>query len=304
LRRNDDVRIALAAVQGPEARRCVVRVRDLFAQWPAAAPSLAQRTEETIVRTAEMAAPFARAFGGRELESLQVLEVAAWASKHPARARYARVILADAVTMGLLPASPFTGVRVRRPEGRGSYFPSTEEILALAAAGERYGLGAFTMTAAFSGGRLSALAELSRPYVDRGPTDGTLLLKLRCKPVSRGYYQALLLEEGVAVLEEYMRGPGRVFKTARGFRWDRKSVSRCWVLMRREVGLPESCTFHATRRHYATLLLNRGKSMMDVAFALDHVDADGRPNIDLVQRIYGRPDRSLALERLADARAA
>lgn len=265
-------------------------VSDLFAAWPAAAPGLGERSAETIARTVQMAGPFERTFGRRLLDGLEPVEVAAWAARFPARARYARVILADAVVLGAVAASPFVGVRVKRPAGRGEYVPTLEEVLALAAAGERFGLEVFTLVAACSGARLGALAELQARDVGEH-----LSLKRKGKT---GTYPAIVLAPARAALEEVVPQVGRVFSKPGGAAWDRKSVSRVWVKMRGEVGLPASCTFHSTRKAFATRLLDEGKSMMDVAFALDHVDAQGRPNVELVQRVYGRPSRSEALARL------
>lgn len=270
-------------------------VADLFEAWPAAAPGLGDRSAETIARTLQMAAPFEHTFGRRRLEGLEPVEVAAWAARFPARARYARVILADAVVLRAVPASPFVGVRVKRPKGRGEYVPTWEEVLALAAAGERYGLEVFTLVAACSGARLSALADLRA----RDVRCGRLTLARKGKD---GAYPAIVLEPGREMLEEIVprlaHPISRVFRKPGGKPWDRKSVSRVWVKMRGEVGLPASCTFHSTRKAFATRLLDEGKSMMDVAFALDHVDAQGRPNVELVQKIYGRPSRDEALARL------
>lgn len=273
-------------------------VTDLFMAWPAAAPALGARSEETVRHTIEMARSFERMFGRRQLADLAPMEVAAWAAKHPAHARYARTIVGDAVAMGLLDASPFLGVRVARPAGRGEHVPSLEEVKALAEEGERFGLRAFTMVAASSGARLSALAGLQREDVALGPKPGALTLMLKRKG-HEGVYPALLLRPGADELMVVAPERGRVFGTARGHRWDRRSVSRCWVQMRESVGLPPACTFHALRKSFATRLLDEGHSMMDVAFAMDHVDALGRPNVELVQRVYGRPDRGAALARLA-----
>lgn len=267
-------------------------VADLFERWPAVAPSLGDRGADTIAHTIEMAAPFLRSFGRRRLDTLTVIEVAAWAARFTWNARYARTMLSDAVKLGALEVSPFVGVRVPKGAGRGEHVPSTAEVLALADEGERHGLRVMTLVAYSSGGRVGALAGLQAASVG----EGRVSLARKGRP---GVYPALLREPGRSALVEVMPHVGRVFSKPGGGAWDRKSVSRCWVLMRRELGLPESCTFHGLRKAFATALIDEGKSWADVAFALDHVDALERPNIDLVQRTYGRPSREAALARLA-----
>jgi integrase len=70
-------------------------------------------------------------------------------------------------------------------------------------------------------------------------------------------------------------------------------VNRRWLVARRDLGL-EHVTFHGLRHFHATLLLDRGVAVMDVAAQLGHSD-----NGELVRATYGHPDVGAALERVA-----
>jgi len=223
-------------------------VNELFAVWPQLAPGLGQREPATIAHTAMMARPFRRSFGRRLLSSLETGEVARWASRYRGAARYAKTILNDAVVIGALERSPFEGVRVRRPAGRGEYVPSWEEAMALAEAGREAGLGDMVLLACCSGARLGALMKLRAPDLDDRLAAGRILLKRKGRP---GRYEGVVLEPARAI--EYPRG--LVFRTPkRGRPWTRQSVSKRWSVARAAVGLPEACTFHATRKAFAGIV--------------------------------------------------
>lgn len=277
-------------------------VQEWFEQvWPQAVRGLGRGTSTASVEhTVKLSRPFVVRFGRWQLETLveHAVECAGWAQAHPSNARYARTILADAVLLGVLPTSPLAQVRVRHPAptGRGSFFPTREEIDALAVAGERFGLREWVLAGAWSGARLSALAALGARDVE--PAGAVLRLQLQRKG-RPGKYPAVLLQPGADALAMVLPATGRVFKRPKGGPWTVQSISAAWVKMRREIGLPEACTSHSTRRFFATHLIDQGMSEMDVALALDHVNADGHPNVDLVRRIYTRPDRAAALDRIA-----
>jgi integrase len=276
-------------------------VREWFEEvWPRSVRGLGRGTSrETIKHTLEMARPFVRRFGGLELATLceHVVECSVWAQAHPTNVRYARTVVADAVLLGKLPASPLGEVRVKHGPGtgRGEFFPTLEEVNALADAGEKWGLREWVLTGAWSGARLTAMALLDVPDVTA--SNGLLRLQLRRKRRS-GKYPAVLLQPGADALAAVLPARGAVFRRPKGGRWDRHSISERWVKMRREVGLPEACTSHCLRRFYATKLLDMGVSYSDAAMALDHLDKRGRPNIELVQRVYGKPSPEEALERI------
>lgn len=276
-------------------------VQEWFEQtWPQAVRGLGRGTSpDSIAHTLKLARPFVARFGRWHIETLvdHVVECATWAQQHPGNARYARTVLSDAVLLGVLPVSPLAAVRVKHPAptGRGDFFPSREHVDALAAAGERWGLREWVLVGAWSGARLSALAGLRARDVE--PRGAVMRLQLACKG-RPGKYPAPLLAPGADALAMVLPRTGLVFRRPKGGAWDVRSVSERWVKMRREVGLPEECTSHSLRRFFATYLLDQGATELDVALALDHVYADGRPNPELVRRIYGRPSREEALDRI------
>jgi integrase len=57
--------------------------------------------------------------------------------------------------------------------------------------------------------------------------------------------------------------------------------------------------FHALKHYAATWLGAQGVSDVDIAVQLGHVDSEGRPYPELVQRVYNHPDNGAALERIA-----
>jgi integrase len=276
-------------------------VEDLFVAWPAAASGLRRRTDTTIEHTLKMARPFRATFGRRVLADLEPVEMARWAAKHRAQVRYVKTILADAMLMGVLSASPMAEAASYRVTSGRDFIPTREQVDALAVAGERYGLREWVHVASSSGARLTALAALTKRRVLPGPSPDVMELRLPRKGRA-GLYPAVLLQPGVTELAYAMgtaSGRGPIFRRPGGDPWDVRTISERWVKMRRSLGLPEECTSHCLRKFYATRLLDQGVSYADTAIALDHVDAQGRPNIDLVQSVYGRPDRAAALARIA-----
>lgn len=278
-----------------------VTVEDLFEQWPSLAAGVRERSEETIERTARLARPFLVTFRRRllvEFAETGAADVARWAVKHKANARYARTIMADAVLLGLIPLSPFAGVRNLEARSGRDFIPTREQVGALAEVGRGHELRVWVMTAAFSGGRLSALAGLRTRDIER-LDNGAWRLHLARKG-RPGKYPAPLLPAGRIALGEWLpqRADALIFRRPGGGPWDVKSISRCWVKMRRELGLPEECTSHCLRKFYATHLVDLGVSFEDVAIALDHVDERGRPNTEHVRAIYSLPDRDAALARV------
>ena len=164
--------------------------------------------------------------------------------------------------------------------------PSAQEVDALAA---RLGgdLGRMVLVAAYSGLRLSEVAALEgRDVLRRGDM---VLVKVRCGKGGKAR-TSVVLPEGVAALEPRA---GLLFRRREGGAWTRQTVNRRWLVARRDLGL-EHVTFHGLRHFHATLLLDRGVAVMDVAAQLGHSD-----NGELVRATYGHPDVGAALERVA-----
>jgi integrase len=278
-------------------------VDDLFAAWPAAARGIRQRSPETIQHTLTMADPFRRRFGRRVLADLSPVDVARWAGDHVSHARYARTICGDAVLMGVIASSPFAGVSVRPPASSREFIPTREQVYALAEVGAGYGLGTWVPVQANCGARAGAMMHLRAGDVEPGESAWRVNLKRKGRS---GTYPAVLLAEGADALALALpeRPRDLVFRRPKGGAWDNRSLSRVWIKMRDELGLPEDCTPHCLRRYYASTLVDLGVPWDDVAICLDHVDAKGRPNTEMTRRLYALPDRDTTLARVAGIVAA
>lgn len=150
-------------------------------------------------------------------------------------------------------------------------------------------LGDFARCAMWSGLRLFEVAALTADDVVVYP-DGSVRLKVRHGKGDRPRVSVLLPEGHDAVLGR----EGLLFRRERGGAWTRKTVSRRWVVARRRLGLGEEVTFHTLRHLHATMLLDRGVSVLDVSLQLGHSDGGA-----LVRSTYGHPDAGAALDRIA-----
>ena len=178
------------------------------------------------------------------------------------------------------------------PRRRKVTVPTREEVEALC--GRLDGsLGRMARVSAFSGLRLSEAAALtSRDLIFQ---DGGIRLKVRCGKGGKPRVSVLLMEGTAAVSTGAwgMPDPGLLFPRRDGGAWTRKTVNRRWVVARRDLGL-EHVRYHDLRHFHATMLLDRGVSVLDVAIQLGHAD-----NGELVRSTYGHPDAGAALDRVA-----
>jgi integrase len=207
--------------------------------------------------------------------------------------------------MGVIASSPFAGVSVRPPASSREFIPTREEVLALADVGAAYGLLAWVHVQANCGARAGAMMRLVAGDVEwsAGADTWRVHLKRKGRP---GKYTTVLLSGGVDALSQVLPARPRdlVFRRPKGGAWDNRSLSRVWIKMRDELGLPEDCTPHCLRRYYASTLVDLGVPWDDVAICLDHVDAKGRPNTEMTRRLYALPDRDTTLARVAGIVAA
>lgn len=258
-----------------------------FASWPVIAHARRSRSEQTVINTVGMARSFVQRFGRQQMAALDRVSLIEWSLEHPGAVRYARTILADAVWAGLIPQNPLTGVISLSSDLRVD--PPTEvDVERMIVRAPAFGLpGAMVGVAAYSGLRLSEVAALEPSDVLTTKTQTRLLVRAGKAGRRR---TSLLFRREFAEEIPFRR---RVSRRA----WDRKSVNRCWVKLREDVGLPE-VRFHDLRHFHATWLLDRGASDLDVAVQLGHVDSRGRPNPELVRDRYGHPSLEAALTRL------
>lgn len=147
----------------------------------------------------------------------------------------------------------------------------------------------FVLVAAYCGARLFEVAALRASDVD-GAT-----LRIRCGKGGRAR-DVVLFEP--ALSELVVPESGLLFVNGIGEPWTRQAINKQWQRTLREVGWDEDLQFRDLRRFHATWLLDRGVSDLDVAVQLGHFDRWGRPNPELVRRVYGQPSRRAALERL------
>jgi integrase len=260
-----------------------MRVEEWAARWPLEADRLRPRSPGTVAHTARMAAPFVAEFAGRELDTLTRRELQAWTLKHPARMRWARTLLADAVWAGEADGNPFDGVR--RPPRRGLKVvpPSVKDVADLAwGAGPH---GDEVLVAAYSGLRLSELCRLRAGDVAGGHV--TVLRKGGLVKTS------LIFPPGREAVEGRRgRGDNLLFPRRDGRPQDRQSVNAWFLRARARAGL-DGVRFHDLRHFHASWLADQGVSDRDIAVQLGHADGG-----ELARRRYVHPDPSVALDRI------
>lgn len=169
--------------------------------------------------------------------------------------------------------------------------PRPQEVALLASAMPTEALTSFVMVAAYSGLRLSEVANLRADDVtDR---DGVRIVHVRCGKGGKERYSVLLAPAWEFVPDRR----GLLFRNEAGRRYDRKLLNKKWASARSATGL--SFRFHDLRHFFATYALDHGCTDLDVAVAMGHTDRFGRPNTELVRRVYGHANPEKALRRIA-----
>jgi integrase len=268
------------------AARGAPTVAAWFEQWPRVADVLGTRSQKTIEHTLNMASPFAEEFGDMTWEELGRQRLVFWAASHQGTIRWARTILQDAVTAGLVDTNPLQGIR--QPRSTFKVTPPTAEEVALLA-DHAGALGPMVLCAAYSGLRAAELRALQG--VDLWVADDELG-RIYVRDGKGGKPRvSLLFEPGLsAALESKGDRVSYVFR--RRYRaWDSNAMKHAWLRARAEVGL--TTRFHDLRHFHATWLLDRGATADDVAVQLGHSSPA------LIYSTYGHPSREKALGRLA-----
>ena len=88
-----------------------------------------------------------------------------------------------------------------------------------------------------------------------------------------------------------------VWLTQTGRAFSPKTISEYWDRVRGDFPFG----IHSLRHFAATWLAERGVDELDIAVQLGHVDQQGRPYRELVDRIYNHPDPEAALRRVQAA---
>lgn len=176
--------------------------------------------------------------------------------------------------------------------------PTVEQVEQLAAVAPTPAFRAFVLVSAWSGLRLNEVSKLDYDDVTEAE-DGTARVLVRrgkggtrLDPKSR---TSVLFPPGLQAIHD---AGGLPLLNQRRNRYSRQTVSDLFGPMREAIGRPD-IVFHDLRIAHATWLLNQGVSELDVAVQLGHLDKWGRPNPELVRKVYGRPNLTVALERVA-----
>lgn len=179
--------------------------------------------------------------------------------------------------------------------------PPTREMVSRIAAELPGELAGMWLLSCWSGLRISEAANLlvRDVHVPPGPAAGRLDV-WKGKGGKDG--TAILLPQGAHVPAEYsqtyreFRPREPLFRNTRYQAWNRKSANKQFVKAMERLQLP--FIYHDSRKFFATFLLDQGVTDLDVAVAMRHIDKHGRPNTQLVQRVYGYVDLPKALDRV------
>ena len=248
--------------------------------------------------------------GKRKLSEISRPEARRIANGWPrATARVARTMWADAVRDGICDLNPWTNLRLETPKGRKDIDALTEheiaELADLAAelSGD-YGAEAHAiiLTLAYTGMRPGELCALHRSDVDlhglevvvQHSLDGTGCEKAPKNGLARRIILPSTAAEAIVLVPERIGSP-YLFHTVRGRRLTKGTLAYFWRNIRAgwvaRGGRP--IDLYELRHACATMLVERGLNVGDVAFQLGHQDG-GR----LVMTLYGHPGEDAIRDRL------
>ena len=213
-------------------------------------------------------------------------------------ARVARTMFADAHRDGLIPANPFTNLRLETPKGRKDLTALTEpEILELAdaalpALGE-YGseFRALLIFLGYVGCRPGELCCIRRDDLDPSAGEVTIRYSLDGqggeKAPKNGKPRVVTVPPPAlaALADVPVRiGSPYLFHTRGGKRLSKGMLSYSFRLVRQRWAKRDKFDLYELRHACATLLMERGLPPHVVANQLGHTDGGA-----LVQRLYGHP---------------
>lgn len=289
------------------------------------------RTDRTAYNEYTRLSQFRAAYARRPLSSITAIEAQAWTLEHPGQVRFLRHAWDRAVQMRVAPINVWLLVvkpARTKPKVRAPTDEELERILAacMQRAGEVRGpwWGSFynmIEVAAFCGARQAGLAGLRAMDVDldahrmavteKGNKTRTLVL------VGRAH--EAMARQFVLREHEGWRAPevsARKFPAKEGEAPTQGRPRLMWVgptlrPMNRGRAEPVEVAWRKIRgdfphgfhslKHYATSWMRRqGVSALDVAVQVGHIDEQGRPYADLVDRVYDHPDPAVALARVEE----
>lgn len=255
-----------------------------------------ERSEQDITL---MTAPFIRAHGKKLLTAVSPLMAQRWAMKHPHQVKPLRASWEKAVAMQIIPYNVWKVVEFPKREHPPGYpVPKQEELdAALRRCRDKGGwwlsYADIIELTAYTGARSGGICSLRRSAVD-----------LRSRRVT-------VREKGGKVREVALLGPAQdaakralyrsvchedflLFHTKWHRPHTRESLGAAWRAVRGDFPGP----FHSLKHFAATWLSAQGADERDIAIQLGHFDRAGRPNVQLVRRVYNHPSHEDALARI------
>lgn len=252
----------------------------------------------------------------------------AFSIAHPSLRAAVRTMFQDALGDELILTNPFAGLRLPASKGRADLVPLVPEEVTILADGaldiyaprdpeeeERgfaHEMRAMILTLAYTGVRLGELLGLE--WRDLSLTGGELRVSRRVwrgdtdTPKSGKARDIIVPDVALEALRGLPRGTGGpMFRTVTGRRYTQTSFTPYWKLLRLrfEGKLPEerreelatargggSLQVHELRHFCASWMLDQGAALEDVADQLGHADTQ------LLERLYGHPNKKLSRERL------
>ena len=196
-----------------------------------------------------------------------------------------RSALSEAVRLETLPANPMANVRPPRPNSHPVRSFSLEQMRRLDAAQADYRLGPLFSFLWQSGLRIGEALALRWADIDLAAGTLTVCRNLvevgghliEGKPKSRSGFRQILLPEQTVILLRRIHGgddaPHRatdlVFANRLGGHLSRRNVTRSWIALRTQLGLPGH-GLHALRHTNASLQLQAGVGIAEIAAHLGH----------------------------------
>lgn len=251
----------------------------------------APSTNEALVRNI---APFVKTYGDRELGDVDRWAARSWGMKHRGSIRYARVFYADAISVDLVRENPFAGLKISAPPRRQREIPTMDEAMELAEAATEP-LASMIRFAAWTGLRVGEQLALTGADIELDGDHGLVTVSLQLD--RRGRLRA---PKTPASADTCLIPPGAlpipsVEPSERLWVVQHRTLTQWWHDLQRAQGREELFHWHGLRSSCATHFLDLGASPSDVAQQLRHGD-----NGEMVMRVYGQPDRKIALNRLKD----
>lgn len=279
-----------------------VSVEQWLSSYMAVFPS--ERSEKAEREHLSMLRAFRTAHGQTKVCEVSALLAQAWALEHPGQVRHLSRAWRKAVLMGVAPVNVWRLVELPKRETERRRPPTELELRGILEAcdararlGERWWQEFARMieVAAYSGAREGGLIGLRRVDLD--------LLAGRMTVTEKGAKTRAIALVGPAreAMERQLAWTrhidGLVFHTRRGRRLTGWSVQEAWRQVRGS--FPHG--FHSLKHFAATWLQAQGIDPRDVAIQLGHTDREGRPRVELQERVYVHPDAEEALRRIDEA---